>query len=156
MTNKGQYRVQQEDVCTKCGDYLLREDRPLVIVVESGVMNPMKKDPSFLRFVPDYLNSNISIADDAFTDIFHADCLLEHIQGSWGKFSPAQCDACEDRFLKDVPREAYRLRLGQIDFRTSAFLADDDPSNGAILCPYCFDYHVGDGQTEEFPSASNQ
>ena len=63
------YRVQQEDVCGICGEFLLNDDRPLTMV-ESGRMDPMKKDPSFLTFFPDSLSKDRSVVEEALIDVF--------------------------------------------------------------------------------------
>jgi hypothetical protein len=129
-----------------CGDTLLGEDRPL-IMVESGRMDPMKRDPSFLRFVTDYTNEDDPAAiEEALVDVFHAECLVSRArQGGWGRFSPAQCDVCEAHFLEDIPRWAFRLRIGGVDFETAIFSPEEDPANVAILCPPCFEFQIEEG-----------
>lgn len=140
---EGQYVVQQDDICSICGEYLLYED--LVMVAESGRVGPMKKDPSFLKFDPDCQSNDGEVLEEAYIDTFHAECMLERaIQNDWGKFSPQQCDACGDYFLQDIPKWAFRFRLGRVDNRTDTFMAESDQSNEAILCPTCFSFLVKD------------
>lgn len=144
----GQYHVQEEDICTICGDYLLGDDRPLTLV-ESGRMDPMKKDPSFLKFSPDWLNKSRAVVEDSLADVFHAECVIASaIDGDWGRFSPLQCDACEARFLKDIPRWAFRFRIGGVDLG-GFFIADRNLANSAILCPECFKLQIGDFWEDE-------
>lgn len=146
----GLCQIPHDSVCTLCGEHLLGEDRPL-IMVESGQMQPMKRDPSFLKFVPDHGNEDDLMAEeDAMVEVFHAECLVSRArQGGWGRFSPTQCDVCEAQFLEDIPRWAFRLRIGGVDFETSIFLPEEDPANVAILCPPCFEFQIGEGRLDE-------
>lgn len=138
------YQVQQDDACSICGEFLLDDDRPLTMV-ESGRMDPMKKDPSFLKFSPDSLSEDCAVVEDALTDVFHAECIIASaIDNGWGRFSPLQCDACEARFLKDIPRWAFRFRIGGVDL-AGFFVADRNSANSAVLCPECFKLQLEDG-----------
>jgi len=143
-----EHRIGEGDVCTICGEYLLGDDRPLTLV-ESGRMDPMKKDPSFLKFIPDYLCEDSQESEDALVDVFHTECVIANaIEGDWGRFSPLQCDACEARFLRDIPRWAFRFRVGGVDLE-GFFVADRNPANSAILCPECFKMQIEDGYLED-------
>jgi hypothetical protein len=144
----GLYKVYQDDVCTLCGEFLLDDDRPLTIV-ESGRMDPMKRDPSFLKFVPDHLSTDSTVVAEALVSVFHTECLLTNVrEGSWGRFSPQQCDACERHFLKEIPRWAFRLRVGGVGL-DEVFIVDLNPANLAILCPDCFRIQIGEEEEEE-------
>lgn len=135
------HQVQEDDVCTMCEYALLIDDRPLTMI-ESGRMEPMKKDPSFLKFVPDHSNADPDIAVDGFVDVLHTECLVNNIMDSWRRRDPLCCDCCGSRFLKEIPRWAFRLRIGGVAL-DNTFVADSDPANLAILCPSCFEEAVG-------------
>ncbi len=145
---EGLCQIQQNDACTICGGAVLDDGWPMV-VVESGKMIPMRRDPSFLRFTPDYLSDELQVVEDALIDVFHAECLVSCVEGDWGKFGPQQCDGCEASFLKDIPRWAFRLRIGNAPDCSGIFVAAEDPANNAILCPDCFDFYLGNEELYE-------
>lgn len=129
------YHIQEDETCSMCGEFLLGDDRPLTMV-ESGRMDPMKKDPSFLKFTPDSLTDD---AEDALIEVYHAECIIESaIEGDWGRFSPLQCDSCSKRFLREIPKWAFRFRIGGVD-PVGLFVIDKNPANSAILCTECFE-----------------
>lgn len=139
----GQYQVAQDDVCSICGEYLLYED--LIMLAESGRMGPMKKDPSFIKFNPDCLSEDGEVLEDAYIDTFHAECMLDRaIQNDWGKYSPQRCDACGSYFLEELPKWAFRFKLGRVDNQTDVFMAEENQANEAILCPECFEFLIKD------------
>jgi hypothetical protein len=83
-------------------------------------------------------------------EVFHADCLIDRVrQREWGSYSPLGCDLCARHFLGDIPRWAFRLKLGSVDFQTSFFVAEEASNNEAILCPECLEEELGEGCGEE-------
>jgi hypothetical protein len=137
----GLHQILQNDTCCICGEVVLG-DGQLIVMVDSGRMVPMKRDPAFLKFASDSLNDEAQ-ADDIFVDVLHAECLVSCVEADWGKFSPQQCDGCEARFLKDTPKWAFRFRVGSAADYSGIFVAGKDPANNAILCPDCFDFYLG-------------
>ena len=135
----GCYEVRPHDCCSLCGEEYLVDDNPLLLV-ESGVMEPMKRDPNFLRFKPDHNNEDDLLAmDEAAVILYHADCLITRVMDKdWGSHSPSGCDLCGNRFLDDIPRWAFRLRIGSTDFETGIFVADDSANCESIICASCF------------------
>lgn len=146
----GMCQLQFDDPCPICGAELVDGDSPL-IMVESGRMDPMKRDPNFLKFVPDHSNEDDLLAiEEAMVEVFHAECLVSRArQDGWGRFSPTRCDVCEAQFLEDIPRWAFRLRIGGMDFETGIFVPEDAAENVAILCPPCFERQLGEGTLGE-------
>lgn len=143
---EGTYQVRQDDICSICGEYLLYED--WVMLAESGRVQPMKKDPSFLRFYPDCLSEDGEVLEEAYIDTFHAECMLNRaIQNDWGKYSPQRCDVCGSHFLQEIPKWAFRFKLGKVDSNTDTFMADSNTANEAIMCPECFEFHVKDDES---------
>jgi hypothetical protein len=125
--------VARDSVCTLCDEFLSGEGRPLTLV-ESGRMEPMRKDPSFLKFVPDDHETDDTVVEDV---LFHTECIVDAaLANGWCGSAPGRCDACGERFLHDIPRYAFRLRSG--DVFGDVFAVDQKPSNMAILCVDCF------------------
>lgn len=135
----GCFEVRPYDCCSLCGEEYLIDDQPLLLV-ESGTMVPMKKDANFVRFAPDHSNEeDLAAMDEAAVILYHADCLITRIMDKdWGTHSPRGCDLCGEAFLDDIPRWAFRLRMGGTDFETGIFVADDAVNCESIICARCF------------------
>jgi hypothetical protein len=148
--DNGTCKIHHDDFCPICGEELMDGDR-LLVMVESGQMDTMKRDPNFLKFIPDHSNEEDLMAmEEATVSLLHADCLVSQArQEGWGRFSPTRCDVCEAQFLEDIPRWAFRLRIGGFDFDSGAFIPEDAAENVAILCPPCFEFQLGEGRLEE-------
>jgi len=146
----GLCHVQFEDDCMMCGEPLLGEGSSLVMV-ESGQMGPMKRDPSFLKFTPDFTNENdLTAMDEAAVNVYHTECLVARAwQGGWGRFSPIRCDFCEKQFLEELERWAFRLRIGDVDYETAIFMHDENAANVAVFCSRCFKHRVEGGGINE-------
>lgn len=154
IIHDGECYIQESDTCTICGETSLDDGRPIVIV-DSGRMEPMRRDPAFLKFTSDKLN-NIQKVADALVDVVHAECLVACVGDDWGKCGPQQCDGCEARFLKDTPKWAFRLRVGSANSFSGAFVADENAANSAIICPGCFELYLGDEELYEEGLATQQ
>ena len=115
IIHNGECYIQQSDTCTICGETALDDGRP-IMVVDSGKMEPMRRDPAFLKFTSDKLNHVTQTTADALVDVFHAECLVSCVGDDLGKCSPQQCDGCEARFLKDTPKWAFR-QIGRASCR---------------------------------------
>ena len=140
--DEGLLIVSSDSEFPVCGDLLLDDDR-LLTLVESGKMEPMKKDPSFLKFVPDSLGTEEE-AEDSVVNVYHAECLIATAQYEWGNFGPQQCAACGKIFLEEIPRWAFRFQLGGVGL-DEAFVADVDPASSAMICHTCFShFFLGD------------
>jgi hypothetical protein len=134
--------VERDSVCTLCEEFLSGEGRPLTLV-ESGRMEPMRKDPSFLKFVPDDQDADDTVVEEV---LFHTECIVEHaLEAGWCGAMPGRCDACGERFLHDIPRYAFRMRSG--DVFDGTFAVDPKPANMAVLCTECFRYLL-DGELD--------
>lgn len=155
IIHNGECYIQQSDTCTICGETALDDGRP-IMVVDSGKMEPMRRDPAFLKFASDRLNYDTKTSADALVDVFHAECLVECVGDDWGKCSPQQCDGCEAHFLKDTPKWAFRLRVGNADSFSGTFVANEDSANSAIICPGCFEFYLGNEEIYEGGRATQQ
>lgn len=134
--------------CNFCHEKFELDDRELVLV-ESGQMRNMRKDPSFLYFYPDHDDDNEEkLRRSAVVEIYHADCLIDRMRGTeWGSNAPLACDLCGFNFRK--ARWAFRIKLGRQDFETGIFIPLDDPRNQTMLCPNCIMEGFGEGDIEE-------
>lgn len=146
----GCYEVRPYDLCSLCGVEYLVDDQPLLLV-ESGIMSPMKRDPSFLRFIPDHSRKDdLLLKEEAVIILYHADCLITRVMhAEWESNSPAGCDLCGRRFLDEAPRWAFRLKMGESDFETGIFIANDNPNHESILCADCFGKEIRTHLTDE-------
>lgn len=142
------FAVRPTQRCSFCHNPFELDERELVLV-ESGQLRPMRKDPAFLFFIPDHDDENEDeLREHAVVEIYHADCLIDKMRGTeWGSNSPAACDLCGVHFRKT--RWAFRIKLGRPDFETGIFVPLDDARNATLLCPECIMEGFGEGDSEE-------
>jgi hypothetical protein len=145
----GLFTVDPGEPCALCGEEFGFE-RELVLV-ESGAMEPMRKDPSYVKFVPDHSNEQDLVAmEEATVRLFHADCFIDRVRRrEWSSNSPLACDLCCKEFLHQLHRWAFRLQIGSADFETGIFCPEDDARNVAIVCPACLMQELGEGYEDE-------
>jgi len=135
--------------CAFCCETFGVEDEREFVLVESGQMIPMRRDPKHLRFQPDHSNEwDKKLQNHAVLEFYHADCFLDRMRGAeWGSYSPNACDLCEADFRRS--RWAFRVRLGRQDFESGIFVPLEDQRNETVLCPGCIFEGFGEGDMEE-------
>lgn len=136
------FAIHPADKCIFCGEEFELDCERELVLLESGEMIPMKKDPGYLRFQPG------PTAPDGVVEFYHADCFIDRFRRTeWGQNSPLGCDLCDASFKRT--KYAFRARLGLHDFETGLFDALDDPRNSTLLCPECLSEGFGEGDIEE-------
>jgi len=145
----GCFVMNPDHSCAFCGEPFGIEDEREFVLVESGQMTPMRKDPHCLRFSADHSSEyDAKLRRHAVLEFYHADCFIDRfLRSEWGANSPTSCDLCGVDFRR--VRWAFRVRLGRQDFETGIFVPLEDPRNETILCPECITEGFGEGDTEE-------
>ena len=121
------YPVRSQDVCFFCNNLLGSAKDSGLALIEFGAMQPMVKDPEYLQFAPNNKKDY---------DIVHDDCLISRLPNTVASI-PLYCNICSRRFLIDIPKWAYRMRLGYKDTLTGMFVVHVHLHNEAIVCPDC-------------------
>jgi hypothetical protein len=136
-------------LCSFCSERFGSDGDRELVLVESGQLLTMKKDPRWLWFLPDHNNDREpQLQREAVVEYYHADCFIDKMRGcEWGINAPTHCDLCEKDFR--TSRWAFRIRLGHQDAETSCFVPLEDASNEALLCPNCIAEGFGEGCIEE-------
>jgi len=136
-------------VCPFCGERFGDDEERELVLIESGQLKPMKRDPDWLVFLSDHDNEHdTKLQKEAVVEYYHADCLIDRMRGcEWGSNAPHACDLCEGSFHRS--RWAFRIQLGRYDKETSCFVPIEDVNNEAILCPNCLAEGFGEGDVEE-------
>jgi hypothetical protein len=125
--------VDPRDDCGICGEPLYDEFQ--LVLVESGVMVPHRRDPRFLR----------AQADGKVVEILHTHCILQRGKIDWAR-PDDECNSCE-RLLVEGDR-VYRLKTGQVD--PEGNLIESQRANSkATLCEGCMFDIIGEGDLEE-------
>jgi hypothetical protein len=143
------YVINPNFHCAFCGERFGCDPDRELIIVESGQMVPLRKDPSWLRFFPDHDNEREpELQDSAVVEYYHAECFIDRMRGcEWGLNAPVACDLCGKDFHRF--RWAFRMMLGRQDYETSCFVPMSDTNNEAMLCPSCICEGFGEGDIEE-------
>lgn len=137
--------VDPEENCALCGEPLLDEHK--LVLVESGEMRPMKRDPEFLRFVPDR-DRALGSDEDAILSLFHVHCVLERfdLHLNWGEEASREC-WCEKKFASRS--RVYFMQVGSVDLDTLVFVPDGGEKSTGLVCANCAHEGFGEGDLEE-------
>jgi hypothetical protein len=130
--------VDQDERCI-CGSKL-GEDT--LVLIESGQMLPLTKDPNFLKFVPDWKLPNHKWPEPGdptsiVRRLVHFDCFHERFNQknvTW-KISPKpnECHICGLDFHKT--KWAHRYTIGDLDHDT--FSPDPEFPLRGVVCGFC-------------------
>ena len=138
--------IDPDDNCALCGEPLLDENN--LVLIESGEMAPMRKDPRFLRFKPDR-DRGPDTPSYGTISLFHVHCVLTRGDArllDWSEESSKIC-LCERPFRAD--QQAYALVVGKVDEDILVFVPNDEDKSCRILCEECTADSIGDGDMEE-------
>lgn len=142
MADYSSIKVDPCECCPLCG-YEFADD-PLVLV-ESGEVRPMRKDPSFLHFLADWRTEAV---DSPVLKIFHFHCFQQLVSGEEWKVDPEswECHTCDHDFRQD--RFAFQVLLGNLD-GDFQFVPDPEVNQQGIMCINCTLDAFGEGDRDE-------
>lgn len=133
------------ETCPLCG-FEFAED-PLILV-ESGSVVRMRKDPTFLHFLADWRLPDREQPPGTVLSVFHFHCFQQLAGGEEWKVDPEpwQCHTCDHDFRKE--RYAFQVTTGNLD-RDSKFVPDPEVNQQGILCSTCTMDVFGEGNRDE-------
>ena len=133
-------KLDRRDTCSLCGYEFADET---LVCVASGAVEPMKKDPNFLQFRPDWLTQKTS--KGIALRFFHFHCFQQQQAGREWNPAPEQweCHTCDGHdFRKD--RWAFSITVGSIGLNGN-FVLDPEINLQGIMCVPCTIDVFGEG-----------
>lgn len=131
--------------CVWCGQEVGGEE---LVLLESGEVRPMVKDPDHLMFVPDWKKPkrNLNLCINAF----HFQCFytsMTELGMEWGdRTTDRYCSSCTHDFRTPF-RHAHRCTIGEIG-PGDVFEADIRIPRSFLMCTKCVCRVVGGGDEE--------
>lgn len=140
--------ISPSDLCTWCQQRLGEEEE--LVLVESGQVKPMKKDPQCLMFIPDWKSPEAHLIVSITVHVFHFQCYYDAMTRlglEWyDRISDRYCASCYHDFKND--RWAFRCTVGGIG-RHLEFEVDINIPRPSIMCVPCTTALFGHGDKEE-------
>lgn len=139
--------VEPDESCALCGEPLLEENN--LVVIESGEMSRMRRDPRFLTFKPDRNTNDPDTPNYATTSIFHFHCVMSLADSRLLDWSDEAARACLCERLFRAEQQVYRLTVGTVDEDTLVFVPSNEDKSHRLVCEECIAEILGDGDLEE-------
>lgn len=144
--------ILPSEVCALCGQTFENEE---LVLVESGDVEPMRKDPSCLVFTPDWKKKDAHKIVNLVVHVHHFQCYYDRMtqlgMGWCDRESDRFCSSCNHDFMPGSPnhnplisRWAYRYSVGGIG-RHLYFEVDIDIPRQSIMCFECTVTVYGEG-----------
>jgi hypothetical protein len=135
--------LKHTDTCNWCRDDLGDEE---LVLIESGQVKSMKKDPSCLVFSADWilpieLQPEFTVVFAGHFGCFHS--IMNRLNLGWGdRVNDHRCSSCDHHFSTD--RWAFRCSIGGIS-RDQDFDIDIEIPRKVVMCAACMAKVFGRG-----------
>jgi len=144
--SEGHLIMKPTDSCQWCKQEFAKEE---LVMIESGQVLPMKKDPSKLRFYADWQRPPKEQPLSVVVKVFHFECFfhtMERLDLGWFIRSEEKlCAACDHRFKDD--RWGFQYTVGSVgdggDFEQDISIPDRP-----LMCSRCTSLVFGHGDEE--------